>query len=145
MHATVLSTLPASAGLGSSAAFSVCLAAGLLLLVGAITNTQKQVEEEAEPPLAKSVDESASRNTTTEKRVPEVAALPQSVMDRLGSLGIEAANFGGNASPIMTWSAQELEVINKWGLEAEKLIHGTPSGIDNSVSTFGKNNTPCSI
>ncbi|KAL5016284.1 hypothetical protein ScPMuIL_005873 [Solemya velum] len=79
------SCLPVSAGLGSSAGYSVNLAAGLLLLVDMIKQPKP-----SQPLLTH-----------------------------------------------QTWSMEENEVINRWAFLAEKIIHGNPSGIDNSVATFG--------
>lgn len=67
---TVTSQLPTGAGLGSSAAYGVCLSAALLQLAGR----------------------------------------------------------GGEVS---------LEEVNAWAFRSEQVVHGTPSGIDNSICTFG--------
>lgn len=80
---TVWSELPPGAGLGSSAAYSVCLAAALLTACEEIPNPLKE-------------EEGASR-----------------------------------------WAAEDLELINKWAFQGERVIHGNPSGVDNSVSTWG--------
>ncbi|XP_018604472.1 mevalonate kinase [Scleropages formosus] len=80
---TVCSELPTGAGLGSSAAFSVCLSAAMLSVQGAISL----------PPVH-----------------PESTA---------------------------RWRKEELELINIWAFQGERVIHGTPSGVDNAVGTWG--------
>lgn len=79
----VWSELPTGAGLGSSAAYSVCLAAALLTACGAIGCP---VEEE---------------------------------------------------KSVVRWPEEELELINRWAFRGEQVIHGKPSGVDNSVATWG--------
>ncbi|XP_002921282.1 mevalonate kinase [Ailuropoda melanoleuca] len=80
---TVWSQLPTGAGLGSSAAYSVCMATALLTACEEIPNPRKD-------------GESASR-----------------------------------------WTGEDLELINKWAFQGERMIHGNPSGVDNAVSTWG--------
>ncbi|XP_065424919.1 mevalonate kinase isoform X3 [Chrysemys picta bellii] len=79
----VWSELPTGAGLGSSAAYSVCLAAALLTACGAIGCP---LEEE---------------------------------------------------KSVVRWPEEELDLINRWAFRGEQVIHGKPSGVDNSVATWG--------
>ncbi|XP_063804940.1 mevalonate kinase [Pseudophryne corroboree] len=83
LEIAVWSQLPTGAGLGSSAAYSVCLAAALLT---ASKRISLRIQEDAE----------ARR-----------------------------------------WTQRELDLINRWAFQGEKVIHGNPSGVDNAVGTWG--------
>lgn len=95
MKVKLSSQIPVGAGLGSSAAMSVCLATGLVLLVSRSYNVKEN------PPPSKD---------------------PRSEVYDTDSL-------------ILT--ERELTAVCDWAFTAEQVLHGKPSGIDNSVATHG--------
>ncbi len=53
----------------------------------------------------------------------------------LGSSAAYATSLAGALASFIGESRRD--VINEWAFAAEKILHGTPSGVDNAVSCHG--------
>ena len=116
-----VSNLPVSAGLGSSATFAVCMAAAMLLL------SDRICKEASTKQFCKS-----EYDTYLEDIIPE--EMKHKLKECLGQFSKHEniQSFQTVALP------EEMKcLVCDWSFQCERLIHGTPSGIDNSVSCFG--------
>lgn len=144
LHVTVISTLPFGAGLGSSAAYSVCLSAAFLQAMAATSSTGTRTDPST-PPMKQPVHVASPLSTDTASQPPPVSGTDESASLDCGSIPEEIqrrlekeADVKLGSLGVKGWSQRELlDSANEWGFKAEKIIHGTPSGIDNSISTFG--------
>lgn len=100
-------SLPIGAGLGSSAALSVACAAAMCRLWQCQEQAEEVGEDSEDPNLMPGGPRSAQ-------------GLPSGVSD------------SGSPPP-----SEVATLINEWAYAAEVLLHGNPSGLDNTVSCFG--------
>lgn len=107
-------SLPVGAGLGSSAALCVATSAALTRLSSHLSQgNDGRVGGETAQALAGSTEalDKGDKNLTAG--------------------GGEGNGRGRRPSP------SELELINSWAYAGETVLHGTPSGLDNTVSCYG--------
>ena len=115
------STLPVSAGLGSSATFAVCMAAGMHQLA---MRLEKGIPPTGDVPVAGD------------------SSCPISTLPGVIAEGLQEYYCKTMSSEIKTYANLDISTdvknsVNLWAFECERLIHGTPSGIDNTTSCFG--------
>lgn len=114
--------LPIGAGLGSSAAFSVALSATLTRFLEYVNH---------------SLGKTTTSNNKTELKLivwkNDLSNDKYWVASPAGPSGTSVTTSYEYQIP----DSSMLDIINKWAYASEVVIHGTPSGLDNTTSCFG--------
>lgn len=76
-----------------------------------------------------------SSNLPTGAGLGSSAAFAVALVSSLLQLSGKIGNPGEES--FNKWPQRDLDLINSWAFMAEKIIHGNPSGVDNSMSSYG--------
>jgi mevalonate kinase len=64
-------------------------------------------------------------------------ALSAALLAYTGEVDLPQEN-GADREVWLDVNEKKVDLVNRWAFEGERIIHGRPSGIDNTVSSFGK-------
>lgn len=158
---SVSSDLPISAGLGSSASYSISLIAAILTSLGYISTIKTNTTTIQIDKLMQDFKTPSRTTTTTRTQIDQsdtssylnvgqesnsdssqTCNLKRPQNEQLSfeninlQIGCQTKRLKFEQSE-NSFSSDTLHVIVGWAYEAEKLLHGKPSGIDNSIGTLG--------
>lgn len=78
------------------------------------------------------------KSSSSPPRLPSAEVVVASNVPVGAGLGSSAAFCTSLAAAFLKYCGiSDKKAVNQWAFSGEKLIHGTPSGIDNAVSTYG--------
>lgn len=128
---TIRSQLPMSAGLGSSAAYTSSLCSGFIWLA-------LQLARRAEP----NADLRTEKDGYLGEQCSCEWAESEYTIPRTAGTAAAAAALGAAApaasAPTFQPCAHLKSIMNVWAYEGEKIIHGNPSGVDNTCAVYGQ-------
>lgn len=128
-------SLPVGAGLGSSAALCVATAAALTRLADDISRGTGSVSNNGGVGGGDNLARKSASDAVADKTTGAAAGEGADGKVAGGKQGGGSSSSGGSGG--QRPSQADLERINAWAFAGETVLHGTPSGLDNTVSCYG--------